>query len=167
MKLVNWITFLVFMTVSFDTILVVKAGGNLRIAQVLIVLLIVAAMAQILQSKVVLWPRGATAITCFCVVHLLLLVTSTQPFFSIELYFLLLLSVLGILALVQLYGRADSLAYLMRTYLYSYVFVASFGLYQFAAPALHLGRPLIVQWIKYGVIPRISGFSFEPSYFAT
>ena len=167
MKLVNWITFLMFLTVSFDTILVLKAGGNLRLAQVLLVLLIVAALAQILQSRVVLWPRGATPMAWFCLVHLLLLVISTQLFFSIELYLLLLLSVLGILAMVQLYGRAASIANLMRNYLYSYVFVAIFGMVQFVSPALHLGQPLVVQWIKHGVIPRISGFSFEPSYFAT
>ena len=167
MKLVNWIAFLMFLTVSFDTVLVLKAGGNLRLAQVLLVLLIVASLAQILQSRVVLWPRGATPMAWFCLVHLLLLVISTQLFFSIELYLLLLLSVLGILAMVQLYGRAASIAGLMRNYLYSYVFIAIFGMIQFVSPALHLGQPLVVQWIKHGVIPRISGFSFEPSYFAT
>ena len=167
MKLVNWITFLVFMTMSFDTLLVLKAGGNLRFAQIMIVLLIVAAMARILQQKVILWPRGATALVWFCVVHLILLVLSTQLFFSVELYFLLLLSMLCGLSLVQLYGQADSLVPFMRAYLYSYVFVALFGLVQFISPPLHLGQPLVVQWIKHGVIPRISGFSFEPSYFGT
>ena len=167
MKLVKWITVLMFMTVSFDTILVLKAGGNLRFAQVLLVFVILAAIAQIVQSKVILWPRGMTALVWFCVVHLILLVSSPELFFSIELYLLLLLSVLGVLALVQLYGRSDSIAFLMRAYLYSYVFVAAFGMVQFVSPGLHLGRPLVVQWIKYGVIPRISGFSFEPSYFAT
>jgi hypothetical protein len=55
----------------------------------------------------------------------------------------------------------------MKIYLISYVFIAFFGLFQLVSPSLHLGTYLVTEWILRGKIPRINGFCYEPSYFAT
>ena len=38
---------------------------------------------------------------------------------------------------------------------------------QFALPVLGLGAPLVKQWWIPGFLPRVNGFSYEPSYLAT
>ena len=167
LKVVNWAVAIAFLTASFDRVLVLQAGGSLRFAQILFVFVILAAIGQIIQQKTILWPRAASSISLFCVLQLLLITRSTEVFFSVELFILLLLSVFGVLALVQLYGRSEHLSFVMHAYLVSYVAMAAFGMFQFFAPSLHLGQPLVTQWVRHGLIPRISGFTYEPSYFAT
>ena len=63
-----------------------------------------------------------------------------------------------------MFGR--SLA-ILRWYVYSFALVATFGLIQFLMPVLGLGGPLIKQWWIPNALPRVNGFSYEPSYFAT
>ena len=167
MKFVTWLMTVAFFTASFDIILTVNVGGTLRLAQVVMVFVILAAMGHIIQTNVVVWPRGMTALTIWCAIQGVLIGNSESVLFSLQLYVLLLLAVLGVFATVQLYGRSEFFELLFRRYLYSYVFVAAFGMWQFVTPGLHLGTYLIRQWIIHGVFPRINGFNYEPSYFAT
>ena len=167
MKAITWLVTIAFLTSSCDIILTVNVGGTLRLAQVLMVFVILASFGHVIQTKTVLWPRGANALVLWTVLQGLFILNSEQILFSVQLYVLLLLQILSIFALVQLYGRSAWFPLLFKRYLYSYVVVAGFGMYQFCAPALHLGTPLVAQWIVHGIFPRINGANYEPSYFAT
>lgn len=167
MKIINVLLTIAFFTASFDTFLTIQAGGTIRIAQVVMLLVMVAAAAQIVQTQTVAWPVGGSALALWCVIQGFLLVQSDAVWISFALYVVLVSIVLGLFATIQLYGRSNAIHFLMKIYLMSFVFVACFGLLQLVSPALHLGAPLVVQWIKFGLIPRINGFSYEPSYFAT
>ena len=167
MKFVHALVAFAFYTASFDLFLIVNIGGSLRAAQIAVVALIVIALAHVLHVHTVLWPRGGVALAIFTALQGLLISRSDAPTISIELYLLLLSCVFGIFAVLQFYGRSARLFSLMRTYLHSFVFVAAFGIYQFVAPALHLGHPFITQWIAHGIIPRLNGLNYEPSYYAT
>jgi O-antigen ligase len=81
--------------------------------------------------------------------------------------FWLLFNAAVVLAAVQLFRTAPQLESVLRAYLYSFLFVALFGVVQFVMPILGLGAPLVRQWWFPGVIARVNGFSYEPSYFAT
>ena len=168
MKVVQFLMTVALLTSSFDIFLVLNVGGaSVRLCQIMLLLIVVAAAAQVIQRRSILWPRGGTAILLWCLIQAMLTARSVVPFFSFQLYFLMLLPIVGVFAAVQLYGRSQWVERLIRTYLLSFVCVAAFGVYQFVAPALHLGAPYITQWILHGLIPRINGFSYEPSYFAT
>lgn len=167
MKLFLWIVGIAFFTSSADIFLVLDIGGTLRLAQIMMLLVIVGALGQILQSRRILWPRGATPLAVWCMLQALLLPLSKALSPSVQLYLLLIFTVAGVFAMVQMFARSSWVETLMKIYLNSFVFMTLFGAFQFVAPALHLGHPLIQQWIKYGVLPRLNGFSYEPSYFAT
>ena len=167
MRLIHWIMTAAFFTASCDIILVFKLGGTVRVAQIMILLVMVAAVARMIQTRRILWSQGASAMALWCFIQGLLISQSLAPVISLQLYLLLLLSVLGVFAVLQVYGRSMWLQPLMKVYLLSFVFVAIFGLFQFVSPSLHLGSFLVTQWIRHGEIPRINGFSYEPSYFAT
>jgi hypothetical protein len=167
MKLVHWLTSLALLTASFDVILALSIGGTVRFAQLMLLGIIVCGFARMFQTRTILWPRGGYALASWCFLQALLITQSLNPVVSLYPFFQLMFLVAGIFAVVQLYGRSDLIPQLMRVYLISFVFVAGWGAIQFMLPILHLGKPLIVQWIIGGIIPRINGFSFEPSYFAT
>ncbi len=167
MKLVQWAMALAFFTASFDILLVFHIFGTLRFAQITMIVVILCGLAGIMQTGTILWPRGATALVLWCVIQGLLISRSGAPFISVELYGLLLFSIAGLFAALQLYGRSLFVEPLMKLYLYSYVFVACFGLFQLVTPALHLGTYLVQQWVVHGLFPRINGFNNEPSFFAT
>lgn len=163
MKLVHWLTSLALLTASFDILLALSVGGTIRFAQIMLLCLIILGFAKVLDSRRLLWPRGGYAITAWCLLQVPLLTQSPNPLLALQPLLLLFFMVAGLFAMLQLYGRSTLIEPLMRIYLISFVFVATFGAIQFLVP----GHPLVVQWIIYGIIPRINGFSFEPSYFAT
>ena len=158
---------LALLTASCDVILTLDIGGTVRFCQLMLLGVMICAFAQMLQTRTILWPRGGYALALWAILQGLFITQSPAPATSILLYGILIFTLLGIVAALQLYGRSSLIDSLMKVYLYSYVIVAAFGALQFVSPALHLGSPLIVQWILHGLIPRINGFNYEPSYFAT
>jgi len=156
-----------FFTASFDLILVFTVGGTIRFAQVILLFVMVAALSQILQSRRILWSRGASALALWCGIQGGLVTQSAVPAISFQFFVLLLFTLSGVFAVLQLYGCSDRVGNLMKAYLASFAFVAAFGIFQLISPSLHLGIYLVRQWIRYKQIPRINGFSYEPSYFVT
>lgn len=87
--------------------------------------------------------------------------------FSVGYTMWFLLSVAVIFSLLQYYrSKHDQIRTLYKAYLNSYVFVAVFGLFQFALGIVGIDL-LVTQWWIPNRLPRINGFSYEPSYFST
>ena len=167
MKLVHWLVVICLFTASFDKLLNFNLGGSLRLCQILMVFVCIAAIARMIQTGSVLWPRGSTALALWIFIQALFIPLSGVLSIGFIFFAMLLFTVACLFAVVQLYGQDDRIESLMRMYLLSYVFVAGFGLVQFILPLLGLPSPLVIQWIVHGRIARINGFSYEPSYFAT
>jgi len=78
-----------------------------------------------------------------------------------------LICVAVVFAAVQYYGHDRKQALqISRIYINIYVFIAAFGLLQFVLGVLGV-ELLITQWWIAGRLPRLNGFSYEPSYYAT
>ncbi len=78
-----------------------------------------------------------------------------------------LICVAVVFAAVQYYGHDRKQALqISRIYINVYVFVAAFGLLQFVLGILGV-ELLVTQWWIAGRLPRLNGFSYEPSYYAT
>jgi hypothetical protein len=167
MKLVHRLFTICLFTASFDIFLVFRLGGTVRIAQLIMVFVCLGALAKAAQEGKIWWPRGGGWLALWCGVQLLFLPLSVDFGFSIGYLFFLLFTVICFYAVVHLYARSCYIEQLMKAYLYSYVFVAAFGIFQLITPVFHLGNFLVVQWIIQKRLPRINGFCYEPSYFAT
>lgn len=168
MKLVHWIFSICLLTASCDVILNFNFGGSLRLAQLLMLLVYMAATARIIQDGRILWPRGGSALAIWVLWQICLIPLSENTGIALQFIALLLVSVAGILALVQVYGQAPFSEKLMRAYIASFAVIAGYGLLQFLLPLLfHVTVPFTGQWLVHGRVARINGFSYEPSYFAT
>jgi len=167
MKLVHWVFGVCLFTSSCDVILNFNLGGSFRLAQILMIFICLAAVARIVQDGRILWPRGATAISLWVVVQLIFLPLAGVLSIGLMFFALLVYTVIGLLAIVQLYGQNDMIEPLVKMYLLSFVAVASYGLLQFISPLFGVVAPFTAQFYVSGKLARINAFSFEPSYFAT
>jgi len=168
MKWVYWLFAICLFTASCDIILTVDIAGIIRLCQIVMIFVCLAALARCLQDGRVLWPRGATALSLWLLFQVIFLPISGSLLFGLQSFIVVLYSALWILAVVQLYGNNDLIVDAMQLYMRSFVFVAAFGAIQFLGPLLfHLPGPLVAQWILHGRVARINGFNYEPSFFAT
>jgi hypothetical protein len=166
-KFANWIIGICLFTASFDVFLNVNLGGNVRFTQFVMLLFLLIAMAKILQEGRFLWPRGAGALAVWIACLILFLPESGSWLIGLQMLGLLLFSVVGMLAIVQVYGLSSQIEILMKLYMASFVFVAIAGIVQFVLPLLGLHSFLVAQWIIHDKLARINGFTIEPSYYAT
>lgn len=161
------IAVLILLTSSFDIALVLEAGGNYRFCQVIAPLLLVLAILKA--------TRGATipvlgAVPLFIwLIFQISFIPSTDFWPKSVGYCLWLFFNLGLLfSWVQLFSEdSKSLLTILRGYVYSFAIVSGFGIVQFSLPLLGFEGLLVKQWLIPGVLPRVNGFSYEPSYFAT
>jgi hypothetical protein len=155
------------LTSSFDIFLVIEAGGNYRLCQVLVPILLALALLRARHAGET--PTlGATPL-CFWLTFQVLFIPATNFWPKSLGYCLwLMLNYALLFSFVQLFS--DSVAKLktiLRWYVISFALIAIFGIVQLALSLLGLGAPLVTQWLVPDQMARANGFSYEPSYFAT
>jgi len=161
--------YLAIFTSSFDIFLVVNIGGlNFRITQFLLIIPItITFLTLFLSFKRAIFPIGFKWLIIWSVFILIFIPNTTFLQNSIGYACWLLFNILIVFLTLQLFQTYTQLIKLIRWYIYSFFFVSLFGLLQFTLGLLHLGAPLITQWWLPGLLPRINGFSYEPSFFTT
>lgn len=160
----------VFFTSSFDIFLEVNVGGTVRIAQVFIFILLCAALLRCRLGLTMAIPLGVGGLLLSGWLLLQLAFVPISVLWSKSLAYCawLALNISLSFSLVNLLSHdKDRLRALLKWYLASYVFVACFGIVQFLLPLFGGPALLVQQWWLPGKVARASGFSYEPSYFAT
>ncbi len=158
---------LILLTSSFDIFLILEAGGNYRFCQIVTAPLVLLAIVKAARGARI--PvLGALPLLVWLVFQILF-IPATDFWPKSVGYCLWLLLNLGLMfSFVQLFSdNVRALIKLLQWYMYSFGLVASFGIVQFLLPLLGFGGPLVKQWLIPGVLARVNGFSYEPSYFAT
>lgn len=158
---------LILLTSSFDIFLILEAGGNYRFCQVITPVLVFLAILKMARGARI--PvLGAVPLFTWLIFQIVFIpVTDFWPK-SLGYCLWLLLNICLVCSCVQLFSdNAKSVTTILRWYVYSFAFVASFGIFQFLLPLFGFGGPLVEQWLIPGTVARVNGFSYEPSYFAT
>jgi hypothetical protein len=163
MKIFHWLFALCLLTSSFDIFLVFNAGGTVRFAQLVMVLVCLGALAKAAQEVRFDLPAGGGWLLLWWLVQVIFLPFSVDLDFSTKYLIFLTYTLVCYFAVIYLYGKSGYTRQLMTAYLWSYVFVAAFGIFQIVTPALHLGSYLVTQWIVHDRFARINGFCYEPS----
>ncbi|HEY1948908.1 MAG TPA: hypothetical protein VGG97_18010 [Bryobacteraceae bacterium] len=157
----------VILTSSFDIFLVIEAGGNYRLCQVVVPILLALAVLRARQAGEI--PTlGATPL-CFWLLFQILFIPATNFWPKSLGYCLwLMLDFALLFSFVQLFSdHFPTLKTILRCYVISFALIAVFGIAQLILPLLGLGGPLVTQWWIQDSLARANGFSYEPSYFAT
>jgi hypothetical protein len=157
-----------FFTSSFDIFLNIDLGPNVRLAQLVSLALVAAAMITHRLGLNLEMPLGAPLLLAWCGIQLAFVPVADFWQKSLAYCIWLALNIALCFAMVNLFaGNSSRLQTLLKLYLGSFVFVASFGIIQFALPIMGGPALLVEQWWLLGRVPRVNGFSFEPSYYAT
>ena len=167
MRVTHWLFTICLFTASFDIFLVFQLGGTVRFAQLVMVAVCIAALAKAAQRGRIGWPVGGAWLLLWCGVQVLFLPASIDYGFSVRYLMFLFFTVGCLFSVVELYGDSRYLSWLMKAYLWSYVFIAAFGMLQMLSPIVYPKGFFVTQWIIHNRLARINGFSYEPSYYAT
>ena len=168
-KLIRVILFLSIFLISSDVFLSIDvSGATIRASQVLFLLLFILWVYNNIKSKKFVIPREKLFIPMFLFCFSILLSLLNSEFIlKTGIYFLwALFNTFMVIYIVQYAKKSlDNLDWLIKIYLWSFVFVALFGLFQLLSSVIFGQGPLITQWWKAGTLARINGFNFEPSFF--
>jgi len=162
------VTGAIFFTSSFDSFLSIDLGPNIRIAQLVALALIAAAMLTHRMGLTMEMPLGAPWLLAWCCIQLVFVPVATFWQKSLAYCMWLVMNIALSFAMTNVFsGNMMRLQTLLKIYLSSFVFAASFGIVQFVLPIAGGPALLVEQWWLPGRVPRVNGFSFEPSYYAT
>jgi hypothetical protein len=158
----------VFFTSSFDKFLSLDLGPNIRIAQLVSLALIAAALLTHRMGLTMEMPLGAPWLLAWCGIQLAFVPVAEFWQKSLGYCVWLVLNIAMSFAMVNIFaGNLPRLQTLLKIYLSSFIFAACFGIIQFVLPIMGGPALLVEQWWLPGRVPRVNGFSFEPSYYAT
>lgn len=160
----RWLCIIALLFASGDVWPVLKLGFTFRLAQFVIIL---ATLIVVLLPEVRLrvtpglkWMFGFT-----------LWIVLTLPFSllfqrSVAYVVWTISDFLIVATFVQYFGEPGRAETLVKWYSVSFIAVSLFGVMQLVLGVM--GHSLLVrQWWIYGVLPRVNGISYEPSYYST
>lgn len=168
LSFIKILIYMAIMTTSFDIFLSWQLGGTIRFCQVVMIAPYVYLIYIIIKRKCIIIPQAFREL-CVWNMFILIFVLNTDVLTRSLGYFAwLTMNITNIILLVNVFTTKAQNVSLLRIYCMSFVAVSLFGLFQFVtAPILQMNTPFVAQWWIPGVLARINGFSYEPSYFAT
>ncbi|WP_251460281.1 O-antigen ligase family protein [Weizmannia agrestimuris] len=166
-RVIYFLYYIGVFTISFDIFLNIEiVGFSFRFAQLVFIFPIVFGILISLHLKKIIKPLSIYSLLLWVLFVLLFIPNTTYLNRSIGYALFAVFNLALVFSTVQIFNTKNLILKLVKIYVYSFVFVAIFGIFQFVSPILGIGRPLIQQW-WFSNIPRVNGFSYEPSYYAT
>lgn len=166
-KLIKIFFVIAVFTVSFDILFVINIGPNLRITQLFSFIFICHFLVSLFYKKT-FKPLGYQSLLLWAIFIITFIPNSGYLPKGMGYAAWLVMNIGLIFAIVHIIPNLKNLDFFISWYLYSFVFVSTFGLIQFVGGFFGFGEYLLITtWWIPGVIPRINGFSYEPSFFAS
>lgn len=162
----TWALALCALFISSDLLALRPGGFTLRPSDVLMVVVIMAALPNALGGLDFRWPVGFGLLLAWTGFVLIFVPNTSFVARSVGYAGWLLLDVVFVFAVVQIIDSPRKLNFVLRAFAISFGAIATFGLLQFVLPFAGINPPLVRQWWFPGVLARINGLSYEPSYFA-
>lgn len=156
------------LTCSCEIFLVVNIGFNFKACQIFILLAGILFFIEWASSRSSLrLPNHVVFLAFALALSVLYWPNSDLPQRSIGYSLWFAFDVLGVVLFFNLFRTLPQFVVLLRVVLISVSINAFFGLSQFFLGVIGIDPPLVTQWWIEGRLPRINGFNYEPSFFAT
>lgn len=157
---------IVILTASFDIFLTFDIGGfTFRIAQIFLMLLVALFACRVVKSMKIKVPSGGVALFVWVVLQGVFINNSPNFSNAIGYFFWLLLDVCIIFVFIHYFTTPDKVQWLLRIYVDSFCLLSIVGLVQLLLGFWKVDFYVAQWWKPY--LPRLNGFSYEPSYYAT
>lgn len=165
---INFLMLLIFLTSSFDIFLKIEITGySIRILYFFEIILFFILLKDYTDHKINSFKLIGWKYLFIWFIFIIIFIPNTTILtrnigYSIWLFLSILLT--GIISTSM--KNIEQFFKIFHYYMLSFYLVAIFGLIQFIAGIFGINL-LIQQWWITGFLPRINGFNYEPSYFAT
>ena len=167
-RLIYILLFCTFVTSSFDIFLTLDIGGfTFRISQIFCFVLLVIYLGIIIKNRKIVMPIGIKSAIIWGVILILCTFNTILPSINIAYHLWLVFDIAIIFCFTQLINDEDKNDKVIKLYIISFFIMAIVGILEFIISICGIEIPYITQWWIQGKLPRINGFSFEPSYYAT
>ena len=162
-SLEKFFLFLIILSASFDKIFTIEISGmTIRLAH----LLIVVAAVLLIRTGIRL-PRYISCLLIWLLLQLLFSFRSSNLTYSLGYFAWTALSVLLIILIYSFVDTRKKTDWLLKVYIRSFVVLSVVGLIQWALGFFGIPFFLTNETFNDVQVPRINGFCFEPSYYAT
>lgn len=167
-KFIYILIFLIFLTSSFDIFLTVDVFGfTFRISQIFCIALMIIYLCTIIKRGKMILPLGYKNLLIWVAMLVAVTFNTALPSINIGYHLWLIFDILIIFCLTQLIEDKEANNKILKLYILSFFIMAIVGIIEFIIGVMGIKIPFITQWWIDGKFPRINGFSFEPSYYAT
>lgn len=160
----KYLILFILLTASFDIFGVFRiAGMTFRIAQLLTILCVVILFSD---GRMKL-PYAYRPLLAWLVLQLAFSVRSTNLVFSLGYFFWAVILIAMIVVFYNFVNTKRKADWLLKAFVQSFVAMSVFGLFQWGLGLM--GRPFFLTQATFNStkIPRINGFTYEPSYYST
>jgi hypothetical protein len=158
---------MVFLTSSFDIFgSIILLGFNLRVMYVFIFMGAVLSLIYWIKEKKFFWPEGFIFLGAWALLIFLFIPNTPLIIRNVGYAVWLAINISFIFISITLINSGN-IKTVMRLYILSFFAMAVFGIVQYITPQIGLPPVGIRQWWIHPFLPRINGFSYEPSYYAT
>lgn len=162
-----FLLFLLFLSASFDIFLNLNIYGfNIRLFYAIEFLLFLIFIYKVVVSRVISIFVGGKTIAIWFLFIMVFVPNTTFIVRSIGYALWLFFSILLILLMVNMLKNIVLFYKIFNLFVLSFFIISCFGIMQFIAGLIGIDL-LVSQWWEYGRLPRVNGFSYEPSYYAT
>ncbi len=157
--------------VSDDLFLVFKVTFTIRVIQLLLLAVILIGLKHLNGQPFRQWvkPIGFANLLVWSL-FVFAFVFNVPPFGitrNLGYAAWLIFNIALVLTIANEVNSDDKLFFVLRCYVLGFFLLALFGLAQFLTPLLGIPMPFTTQWWIPGLLARINGISYEPSYYAT
>lgn len=160
------ILFLIFLTSSFDIAFNIEIGGlNFRLCQFFMMIFMVYILILSIKRKKLNVSIDMIWLFLWVFITLLFTFNTDVVSFNISYHAWMIFNVIFVFSFYQLNGLKQNK--IICLYIDSFIILAFVGIIQFILGILGFQLSTITQWWIQGVLPRINGLCYEPSYYST
>ena len=167
--LIKVLFFLMFLSASWDIFANIKVSGySVRLfyfIEMFLLLILAYRMYEEKHYTLKVFP-GHTFFVIWMLFIFYAIPNTTILTRNIGYFAWLLLSYLLLILIINFITSKEKFLEYVKIYLYSYIAMATFGLVQFIAGLFGISLKTAQWWIP-GVLPRVNGLNYEPSYYGT
>lgn len=167
-KYMFWFYVVAAFTSSFDIFLVFSIHGfNFRIAQIILLIPFLVWLINVIRRKKIEFPVGSIFLLIWSLFIIAFVGHTTFLLRNIGYAVWLIYMIVLVFAMSAQFKSKERVVLFTRWYIISFVFVACFGIFQFITAYFGINLFLVTEFWPNTQIPRVNGFSYEPSYYAT
>lgn len=156
---------LITLTSSFDIVGVVSVGGlTVRVSQLLIVLGMV---LLVVRRKRIMPPLACAWLFAWLMLQFFAALTSSDYKYSFGYFFWTVLSIFILVLFQNVCNSREKANWLFRVFVHSFVAMSALGMVQWVLGFVGINFCLTQPTLNGTRIPRLNGFTYEPSYYST